>query len=278
MRIAAVLVVAIAVLAGGLALTRTGDAPEAGAEIARLRAELAAERSAREQLAAQVARLEGDLASLRDPAPAEASLAAAAGGAAAAPEAGAAAASGDAVADGAPEAPAPGQAWFDANRLAAAGLPERDVADLRRLFEETELERLYLRDQATREGWPPGRLAQQMAALDQRFASVQDDYGEGAYDWFLYAAGRSNRVKVESVLGGSAAAEAGLRPGDLVYAYGGDRMFKPWSLVQSTQGGRLGETVDLEVQRGSDRIHLTVPRGPLGIRIGRDTVEPPPVR
>jgi uncharacterized protein YlxW (UPF0749 family) len=64
-RIAAVLVVAIAVLAGDLALTRTGDAPEAGAEIARLRAELAAERSAREQLAAQVARLEGDLASLK---------------------------------------------------------------------------------------------------------------------------------------------------------------------------------------------------------------------
>jgi S1-C subfamily serine protease len=79
------------------------------------------------------------------------------------------------------------------------------------------------------------------------------------------------------VLGGSAAAEAGLRAGDVVYAYGGERIFKPWSLVQSTQGGRSGESVEVEVQRGSERLRVTVPRGPLGVRIGRDIVEPPPV-
>lgn len=269
--------IAIAALAAGFALASVGDAPveaaATGDEIARLRAELAAERDAREQLAARLARLEADLASVRDAshpggAPAEA---------AAAPAPAEPGPSADAIADAAADAASEGRAWFDAGRLEAAGFAPRDAEDLRRLFEETELERLYLRDQATREGWPNGRLAAEIAALDERMASVREDYGESAYDWFLYAAGRANRVKVESVLGGSAAAEAGLRPGDLVYAYGGERIFKPGSLVKSTQSGRFGETVELEVQRGGERLRVTVPRGPLGVRIGRDTVEPPPV-
>jgi hypothetical protein len=54
-------------------------------------------------------------------------------------------------------------------------------------------------------------------------------------------------------------------------------MFQPWSVVQSTQSGRLGETVDLEVERDGERLRLRVPRGPIGVRIGRDSVEPPPI-
>jgi hypothetical protein len=275
-RIGWVLAVAVAALAGGFALAGVGDSPGAGAatgdEIARLRAELAVERSAREELASQLARVEADLAALRGPEPA----------AAVAPDAAAQAAdaaepTADAIAEAAADQPSPGHAWFDAARLAGAGLSERDAADLKRLFDETELERLYLRDQATREGWPDGRLAQEIANLDQRLTSVRDDYGEAAYDWFLYAAGRPNRVKVEGILAGSAASEIGLRAGDHIYAYGGERMYRPWSLVQSTQSGRLGETVEVEVERGGERLRFTVPRGPIGVRIGRDTVEPPPV-
>jgi membrane-associated protease RseP (regulator of RpoE activity) len=275
-RIGWVLAVAVAALAGGFALAGVGDSPGAGAatgdEIARLRAELAVERSAREELASQLARVEADLAALRGPEPA----------AAVAPDAAAQAAdaaepTADAIAEAATDQPSPGHAWFDAARLAGAGLSERDAADLKRLFDVTELERLYLRAQATREGWPDGRLAQEIANLDQRLTSVRDDYGEAAYDWFLYAAGRPNRVKVEGILAGSAASEIGLRAGDHIYAYGGERMYRPWSLVQSTQSGRLGETVEVEVERGGERLRFTVPRGPIGVRIGRDTVEPPPV-
>jgi hypothetical protein len=275
--------IAFAALAAGFALASAGDAPvgaaATGDELTRLRAELAAERGARERLEARLARLEADLAFVRDDAGRAGAPAGLDADAAPSerPEASEPAPGADAIADAADEAGPDGRGWFDQARLEAAGLPERDAADLRRLFEETELERLYLRDQATREGWPRGRLAAELAALDERMASVREDYGEGAYDWFLYAAGRANRVAVESVLGGSAAAEAGLRPGDLVYAYGGERIFKPGALVRSTQTGRLGETVELEVQRGGERLRVTVPRGPLGVRIGRETVEPPPV-
>jgi len=250
------------------------------AELAALRAQLAAQRSARERLAGEVARLEFELAALRALGGAGDGLRAGFGAGAAAPDG-----PGDdvppAAVDAEVEAAAAADAadaWFDAAKLGASGLPERDAADLRRIFEETELQRLYLRDQATREGWPRGRLAAELAALDERMASVRDGYGDAAYDWLLYAAGRSNRVKVESVLAGSAAAEAGLRPGDYVVGYAGERIFKPHALVRSTRSGRLGETVDLEVQRGSERVRVSVPRGPLGVRIGRDTVEPTPVR
>jgi len=275
-RIGWVLAVALAALAGGFALAGVADIPGSAAatgdEIARLRGELAVERSAREALAAQLARVEADLASLRGPAPA-------AGAPEVAPDAAAEVADGaePTADDVAADQPSPGHAWFDAARLSGAGLSEREVSDLKRLFDETELERLYLRDQATREGWPDGRLAQEIANLDQRLMSVRDDYGEAAYDWFLYAAGRPNRVKVEGILAGSAASEVGLRAGDHIYAYGGERIYRPWSLVQSTQSGRLGETIEVEVERAGERVRVTVPRGPLGVRIGRDSVEPPPV-
>lgn len=269
--------IALAALGAGFALARASGPPGAGTpsgeEVAALRAELAAERGAREGLEARLARLEAELSTLgagsqeATPEP----LADTPGAPPGQPEVAA-----DPVA--ALEASASERGWFDAARLEAAGLPDRDIADLRRLFEETELERLYLRDQATRERWPQARLASELSALDERMASVREDYGESAYDWFLYAAGRPNRVKVEGVLGGSAAAEAGLRAGDLIYAYSGERVFRPFALVRSTQSGRLGETVELEVQRGAERLRLTVPRGPLGIRLGRDTLEPPPVR
>ncbi|HEX2484475.1 MAG TPA: hypothetical protein VHQ66_04195 [Myxococcota bacterium] len=279
-----VVALTLAALAGGVVLAGVGEPRDAiGDEIARLRRELAGERAAREHLGVQLARLEADLAALRGPANGVAQAngdAQASGGQAAADGAGASAAgqlTADAVADAAAEAPSPGHAWFDAGRLAKAGLAERDVEDLQRLFEDTELQRLYLRDQATREGWPDGRLAQELAALDRRLHSVRQDYGEAAYDWFLYAAGRPNRVKVEGVLGGSAGSDIGLRAGDYIYAYGGERMFQPWSVVQSTQSGRLGETVDVEVDRGGERLRFRVPRGPIGVRIGRDSVEPPPI-
>ena len=108
---------------------------------------------------------------------------------------------------------------------------------------------------------------------------MREDYGEEAYDWFLYASGRANRVVVEGVLGGSAAAEAGLKTGDMIVRYDGERIFKPPALVQGTLAGKLNETVEVEIE-GADgrRSTLTLPRGPIGVRLGRRTAEPAPVR
>jgi membrane-associated protease RseP (regulator of RpoE activity) len=267
---AAAALAALAAVAGGAAL-RGGASP---GELEALRALVEEERAARGRLEAQLARVEADLASLRagaaqgegDVAPYDAlpGEGDAAGGEAEAP---------------AEIEPSPGQAWFDERRLAASGLGERDVAELHRLYEDVELQRLYLQNQAQRERWPRERLAAESAALDERLLSVRKDYGEEAYDWLLYAAGRANRVVVEGVLGGSAAAEAGLKTGDVIVRYDGERIFKPPTLIRGTLAGQLNETVEVETE-GPDgrRSVVTLPRGPIGVRLGRRTLPPAPIR
>lgn len=270
--LAAALVAAavLAVLVIGQTL-RAGGAPR-GDSVAGLRTLLQEERQAREALAAKLDRLAGDVAALREDRGGidEAAAAASVGGATGAAGAGADARLAD-------DDPAPGHAWFDERRLAAAGLPERDVADLKRVFDETELERLYLQNQASREGWPPARLNAAMNALTDRQLQIQSTYGDETYDWFLYATNRPNRVLVEGVLGGSAAEDAGIKPGDLILSYDRERVFRPGPLVQGTLRGNLDDRVDIEVWRQGERIQLTLPRGPLGVRLGRKTSSPDPL-
>ncbi|HEX2484707.1 MAG TPA: PDZ domain-containing protein [Myxococcota bacterium] len=163
---------------------------------------------------------------------------------------------------------------FDPARFAASGLTERDGAELRELFEATELERLDVRDRAKRERWPEERLAGELAVLDERLSAVRRERGDPTWDWLLYSTGRPNRVVVQSVLGRSAAEAAGLEPGDVVYAYDGARLFHPEELVGSTRGGRLNERVELEVERAGQRVRVGVPRGPLGVKVAGLNVRP----
>ena len=270
---AAVVAVAVAaILLIGQAAGRDGGALH-GDSLAELRTLLQEERQAREALEAKLDRLAGDVAALReDGGGIDEAAAAASVGATGATGADSEAAR---LADDAD--PAPGHVWFDERRLASAGLTDRDVADLKRVFDETELERLYLQNQASREGWPPARLNAEMNALTDRLLQVRSTYGDETYDWFLYATNRPNRVMVEGVLGGSAAEEAGIKAGDVILSYDRERVFRPGPLVQGTLRGNLDDRVDVEVWRQGERIQLTLPRGPLGVRLGRKTAPPDPL-
>jgi membrane-associated protease RseP (regulator of RpoE activity) len=274
--LAAVLLAAlVALVLVAIVPTVRGESAAPGA-LAELRSQLQEERQAREALETKLARVESDLAALREERGAidEASAAASVG---ATP--GAAAPDADEAARIAEDAdPAPGHAWFDVRRLAAAGLTERDVGELKRVFDEIELERLYLQNQASRERWPEKRLNAEMAALGDRLTELRTTYGDETYDWFLYASNRPNRVVVEGVLGGSAAEDAGIRAGDVIVSYDRERVFRPGPLVQGTLRGNLEDHVDVEIWRQGERIELTIPRGPLGVRLGRKTSPPDPVR
>ena len=83
----------------------------------------------------------------------------------------------------------------------------------------------------------------------------------------LFATDQPNRVRVNSVIGGSAAELAGIRDGDMVLSYAGERVFKPVDLRRATQSGVRGERVRIVVDRSGERLYLTVPRGPLGVRM-----------
>jgi hypothetical protein len=95
---------------------------------------------------------------------------------------------------------------------------------------------------------------------------LRSELGEDAYDRYLYASGRPNRVKVRGVMEGSAAESAGLKGGDTLISYAGKRVFNNDDLQRLSYEGQPGESVVLEV-RGADGTvsQLVMPRGPLGL-------------
>lgn len=168
---------------------------------------------------------------------------------------------------------------IDLDALQAGGFSEGEAERLRERWETSEMERLYLRDRATREGWlATPRYAEEIRALSARSDGLRDELGEDRYDWFLYASGQFNRVLVADVLAGSPAREAGLQRGDALLRYGEARVFEPNALQRETTLGTAGESVRVEVQRGGERRVVVLPRGPIGVRTYVDRVRPEPQR
>lgn len=168
------------------------------------------------------------------------------------------------------------QPGLDEALLVEAGFSQTEARDLRERYEELQMQQLFLRDQAAREGWRfDERYATSMAELNQREQELLADYGEDAYDWLLYATGRPNQVKIREVYGRSPAADAGLREGDLIVRYDDQRVRSGLDLQQATSAGQAGELVVVELIRGGRPERLRVPRGPLGVLLDVSSGAPP---
>ena len=229
-------------------------------QLADLRQRLEDERDARLQLAARVEQLDETLAS-RDAAAAEA--AARAGGAELTIV-------GESQA-GTPAEDRAGPGVFDAEKLIAVGLTASEAAWLHEKWEQRQLAELYLADQAARQRWGFRKLRKEREAARSEF---QAEIGLDMYDSMLYAAGDYNRVVVRDVYAGSAAESAGLRVGDHVVRYADSPVFRVEDLRRLTRQGETGELVSIRVERGGGIDRLQVERGPLGVLIGRERVEP----
>src|SRR5262249_61979506 len=118
------------------------------------------------------------------------------------------------------------------------------------------------------------RSREEMAHTEQQRTPMRDEIGDAAYDRYLAALGEPNRVTVDEVMLDSAAADAGLRSGDVVLRYGDARIFAPDELVAETRAGTAGETVHVEILRAGERLEIAVPRGPLGLRIAASRGNP----
>jgi len=153
-------------------------------------------------------------------------------------------------------------------RLTALGLDQDRAAEISQRVNEVDLDRLYLRDQATREGWfNTPRYGQALQEVNGDLNALRDEVGDDAYDRYLYATGQVNRVVVGSVIADSQAHEAGLKAGDTVLRYADQRVFSTAELQSATSQGVAGELVTVTVLRGDQRLRIYVPRGPLGIRL-----------
>ena len=167
------------------------------------------------------------------------------------------------------------QGGIDPDILLAAGFDPSEVADIRKHLEETELERLFVRDQAGREGWlRTQRFWNETIRLNQRQLELRDEYGDNAYDWILYAMGRENRVVASGVIQDSPASRVGLEVGDVIVAYAGQRIRAPHELQRAVLEGLPGDNAALDVERDGETRRFYLPVGPIGIRL--DTLQQAP--
>jgi hypothetical protein len=174
-----------------------------------------------------------------------------------------------------PRARRPGTAEEQRDALLRAGVAS-DVADeilWRRA--QTSLEQLELRDQAIREGWMNSdRYREELRRINAERVSMRDEIGADAYDRYLYETGRNNRVRVESLIPGSAGEASGLEPGDVIERYSDRSVLNVRDLRSATSEGERGELVPVMVRRGDERLEIWLPRGPIGIGLEATRLDP----
>jgi hypothetical protein len=159
--------------------------------------------------------------------------------------------------------------------LVASGVPETVAEEIVWRQSELELDRLELRDRAIREGWyRTDRYAEELKTVNENAIDLRSEVGEAAYDQYLYKTGEVNRIKVTSIIQGSAAEQVGLEPGDIIETYADQTIFSYSDLRGASTEGSRDDVVPITIRRGNEMIQTQIPRGPLGIRLEADSVAP----
>lgn len=159
--------------------------------------------------------------------------------------------------------------------LLSAGLASETIQSIQQRIDDNRLEMLELRNSAIREGWNESEeFVEKMQEMSDPTRGLREEFGDLVYDQYLYASGRSNRIQVREVYSGSAAANAGIQPGDIVTAYASNNIYSMSELRQSTVEGIAGENVLVEVLRDGMPITTTITRGPMGISMSTTRIQP----
>jgi len=159
--------------------------------------------------------------------------------------------------------------------LIDAGISEEQAAWIQERLDESELQQLYLRDRATREGWlNEPRYNKERRVYLNAVTELRDEVGDEAYDRLLYTLGRANRVVIRDILQNSPAAQYGLQGSDQIIEYDGQRIFGSKELSSLVNQGGSGVMTLLRVKREGVIHDIYLPRGPLGIRMSSARVAP----
>ena len=161
---------------------------------------------------------------------------------------------------------------FDEALLLAQGMSTGDVLRLREIFESSQMDELYLRDRATREGWY--QKPRFHRALERVRNQLREGLSEQDYDRMLYATGTDNRVVLTHLLHGSPALDAGLRDGDIVQSYNGRRIFQPRDLQRATRTSKSGDMIPIVIERDGEIQRYFVRAGPIGVQLNGGTAHP----
>ena len=162
-----------------------------------------------------------------------------------------------------------------AEGLIAAGIDVFTAEDIARKQSETQLKRLELRDTAFREDFMGSdRYREELAKIRQSEVRIRDEIDDESYDKYLFYTGQSNRIAVSSVMLGSAAEQSGIHAGDLIVRYENEPLYNYRDLREATIQGERGEIIDLTVVRDGSLITVSIPRGPLGVRLNSVRMNP----
>ena len=162
-----------------------------------------------------------------------------------------------------------------AEGLIAAGIDVFTAEDIARKQSETQLKRLELRDTAFREDFMGSdRYREELAKIRQSEVRIRDEIDDESYDKYLFYTGQSNRIAVSSVMLGSAAEQSGIHAGDLIVRYENEPLYNYRDLREATIQGERGEIIDLTVVRDGSLITVSIPRGPLGVRLNSVRTNP----
>ena len=152
--------------------------------------------------------------------------------------------------------------------LIATGIPAEQAALVQARLDEYDLEQLYLKDRASREGWlKTARYSKEQRQAQNAYRELRPEIGDDAYDRMLYALGRVNRVAVRDVMQNSTAEQYGLRANDRITEYDGQRVFTSQELNTLVTQGTAGALVLVRVQRDEQQLDFYLPSGPIGIRL-----------
>jgi len=161
------------------------------------------------------------------------------------------------------------------NILISMGVDSHDANRIQQLTEKKEMEQLYLRNTAAREGWfGTEKYFEKTRELDLESNIYREELGDDKYDQFLYSSQLTNRIVVQSVLSESPAENTGLLAGDYILSYDNKRVFNWSDLTALTANGEVGENIPIEVQRNDQVFQYFIARGPLGIRLNSERVSP----
>ncbi len=151
------------------------------------------------------------------------------------------------------------QPSYRAKQLAEAGFAQEEAARIVQLESQESLRQLQQQYELRRARTEQG--GSDIANLNP----IRAELGDENYERYLEANGWPTSARIGSVIGGSPGENAGLRAGDQITSYAGQRVFNLNEINNLTVQGNVGESVLVEVQRDGSAVQLTIPRGPIGI-------------
>lgn len=167
------------------------------------------------------------------------------------------------------------QRLYNLDNLIRGGIEPSLAEDIVRRKNSIELKRLALQDRATRDNYlNTQRYFDELAEINKQDVTLREELGDQRYDEYLFTSKQNNRIRISSVMLGSAAEDAGIQKGDIVISYNDNRMFTWQELKDATSEGQLGEYVSISIYRNGEIFSFSVPRGPLGMQLGAARLEP----